>query len=330
MDAEPGAVRPVTLAVAEVLDRDGHVRWAVPIVAWPVTIGRAVDCDVVLDDVHAAARHATLAETGGGLTLEVGDTINGVSMAGRRLAALQQADLPTGAVFEVGHTRLRVRRANDALAPERPLQPDPGRSRIPVFVLGVAAIAWAAWEQWLNADPGSRLTDYLPPLVGLPLTLAVWSGFWSVGSKLVRHRFDFLPHAYIALRYSLAMSLVGLLLPLMAFSLGWTFLSRVSGLAVTAITVAMVLAHLTLILPARRRTLAAVAAVLLVAGVSLYLVRNYQLHDRVFTQLYVTTLGPPALRVAPAVAPTRFIEESRALQEVLDAHARDENEEGSP
>lgn len=318
------------LAVVEVLDRDGHARWAVPVLAWPVTIGRAVDCDVVLDDVHAAARHATLAEAGGSLTLEVGDTINGVSMAGRRLAALQKADLPPGAIFEVGHTRLRVRRANEPLAPERPLQPDPGPTRIPVFVLAVAAISWAAGEHWVNADPGSRLTDYMPPLIGLPLALAVWSGFWSVGSKLVRHRFDFLAHAHIALRYSLATSLVGLALPLMAFSLGWTFPGRVSGIAVTAVAVAMVLAHLTLILPARRRALAAAAAVLLLTGVSLYLVRNYQLHDRVFTQLYVTTLGPPALRVAPAVAPTRFIEESRALQAVLDAHAEDENEEGSP
>ena len=46
------------LAVIEVLDRDGHVRLIVPVTSWPVTIGRAIDCDVVLDDGHAAARHA--------------------------------------------------------------------------------------------------------------------------------------------------------------------------------------------------------------------------------------------------------------------------------
>ena len=52
------------LAIVEVLDRDGHARLIVPVMSWPVTIGRAIDCDVVLDDAHAAARHATLTGVG--------------------------------------------------------------------------------------------------------------------------------------------------------------------------------------------------------------------------------------------------------------------------
>ena len=87
----------------------------------------------------------------------------------------------------------------------------------------------------------------------------------------------------------------------------------------------MVLAHLTRILPSRRRVLS--------RGDGRDLRRRRlalphpQLPDArsVFSELYVTTLAPPALRLAPAVATTRFIDEARALKAVLDAHMKDED-----
>ncbi|HWH73714.1 MAG TPA: FHA domain-containing protein, partial [Methylibium sp.] len=48
------------LAMVELLDRDGSVAHRIPVRRWPVTIGRAIDCDVVLDDPHVAAHHARL------------------------------------------------------------------------------------------------------------------------------------------------------------------------------------------------------------------------------------------------------------------------------
>ena len=44
----------------EALDRDGMVRQAWRIERWPVTIGRALDNDVVLTEPHVAAHHATI------------------------------------------------------------------------------------------------------------------------------------------------------------------------------------------------------------------------------------------------------------------------------
>ena len=80
MDAHGDDERPMRLAVVEILDRDGHTRQLVPVWHWPVTIGRAIECDVVLDDPHVAARHATLADEDGQLQLQVGDTINGAQV----------------------------------------------------------------------------------------------------------------------------------------------------------------------------------------------------------------------------------------------------------
>jgi pSer/pThr/pTyr-binding forkhead associated (FHA) protein len=320
-----------------VLDRDGHVRSIVPVTSWPVTIGRAIDCDVVLDDVHVAARHATVtgagadgAGDGGALTMTVGETINGVHVGKRRIAAQQSITLTPGDVFQIGNTRLRVRLASEALAAERPLLPEPRSHVLPVVGMAAVLVLWSVAAQWLGSDPGGRYIDYLPLLIGLPIATVLWAGFWSVGSKLVRHRFDFWRHVRVMLGYSLIMQAVGAALPLAAFMFGLTFLGRIATLVGIALACAMVLAHLVLILPSYRRGLSVAMAALFAAGTSLLLIYNYQKQDRLFTQLYVTTLAPPSLRLAPAVETSTFLDEVRALKPVLDGHAKDDEDDSEP
>lgn len=344
MDADPDGsramIRPRPLAIVEVLDRDGHARSIVPVAEWPITIGRAIDCDVVLDDVHVAAHHATIdatpagdvdadgdsAEAAGALTLQVGDTVNGVQVARRRLLAKQNTELASGEIFHIGTTRLRVRRAADAVAPEQPLTKERGRGRVVTLVLFLAFAAWNVAELWLHAEPDERVLEYWPLLILLPAAIGGWSGFWSVLSRLITHRFEFWRHVRIAIGYALVISVLGLVLPLTAFALGWAFPSRVSGLVAAGVAWAMVLAHLFLILPARRRLVTIVMSVCLIGGVSIFLVRNYQVHDRLFDEAYVATLAPPALRLAPTVETRRFIDEARDLKAVLDAHAKDDDD----
>ena len=86
----------------------------------------------------------------------------------------------------------------------------------------------------------------------------------------------------------------------------------------------MILAHLTLILPTRRQVLAIGMSALFVAGVALFLTRNYQVNDRLFGELYVATLAPPVLRLASPVETSRFIDEARDLKTVLDTHVKDD------
>jgi hypothetical protein len=327
MDARRDDGQAMRLAVVEILDRDGHARQVVPVWHWPVTIGRAIDCDVVLDDPHVAARHATLADGDGDLGLHVGDSVNGARLRNKHVAAGQQVDLPSGEVFQLGGTRLRVRRASDPLAPEKALALETAGGLRSLMVLALALLAWSVAEHWLNTDPGGRLTDYLPVLVGSPVMLAVWCGFWALGSKLFHHRFEFWPHARIAVSFLLVLAVTGLLLPLAAYALSWPFLSRIAGFVGGAVLCAMVLQHLTLILPSHRRVLAMGMGAVFAASVAVMLVRNYQVNDRFFAELYVTTLAPPALRLAPTVTTERFLDESRHLKAVLDGHAGDDDSE---
>lgn len=316
---------PPVLAIVEVLDRDGRARVAVPVRRWPITIGRAIACDVVLDDPYVAAHHATLSESEGGLQAVAGETINGVWLKARRAAAGERIALAAGDVVQVGGTRLRIRRAADALAAERRWVPEASGSAGAVALLTLLFVAWTAAERWLLTDPGGRATDYLPVLIGGPLAMAVWAAFWSVGSKLVRHRFDFWSHARIALLATLGMGAAGLALPVLAFASGWSWPSRIGPIVVSAIGWSAVAGHVGRLLPGRPRTLAAVMASLFVAGLGLYAVHHYDTQDRVFPELYVATLAPPALRLAPTVTTARFVEEARALQAVLEAHAADDD-----
>lgn len=311
------------LAVVEVLDRDGHVRTAFPVWRWPVTIGRAIDCDVVLDDPHAAARHATLLDADETLSLAVGTTINGIQLKRRQLKSGEAVTLGHDEVFQIGTTRLRVRLASEHPAPERPLVPDTSHPRLQVAAMAALFLAWTAGGFWLRSDPGARVSEYLAVVLASLLMITVWIGFWSVASKIVQHSFEFARHARIALLYSLIISAASVGLPLAAYAIGWPLLSRIGLLTVGALGAAMVLAHLTLILPAYRRVLVASVVAVFVTGAGLFIVRNYQTYERPFSELYVSTLAPPAFRLVHGVSPAQFIDDSRSLKGTLDGHVRD-------
>jgi hypothetical protein len=110
-----------------------------------------------------------------------------------------------------------------------------------------------------------------------------------------------------------------------AFASGWAWPSRIGPIAVAAIAWSTVSAHLGRLLPGRPRVLAGVMASLFVVGAGLYAVRHYEARDRVFPELYVATLGPPALRLAGVVSTARFIDEAKALEAVLEAHRADDD-----
>ncbi len=52
-----------TLGLIEAHDRHGALLARAPITHWPVTVGRALDCDLVLDDPFVAPRHLRIDRT---------------------------------------------------------------------------------------------------------------------------------------------------------------------------------------------------------------------------------------------------------------------------
>lgn len=311
------------LGLVELLDRDGAVAHRVPVTRWPVTIGRALDCDVVLDDPHVAAVHATLDTADGAPLVRVGDTLNGLRLGGRTLASGEQSPLASGAEWQIGRTRLRLRLAGEVLAAELPLTVAPPVNGRRLVAGMVVLLLWVLGERWLQTDPGDPLSGYLPVLVSVPMALGVWCFLWALGSKLFARHFDFLPHLRLALGVLLASLLLEALLPLAGYALSWEWLPRSSELLMLALGCVLLHGHLSLILPTRRRALAVGFATMFVVGIGLKLALNQQRNDRWFTQQYLSTLGPPALRLAPAVTPDQFVDQARALRAPLEQRARD-------
>lgn len=313
------------LALIEVLERDGSVRRGFVVTQWPVNFGRALDNDMMIDDPHVAAHHCRIVEAaeGAGLLLQVGATRNGVQLGPRTLLEGEQVPLPTGGeVWQIGATRLRVRLAGEALEPERPL----GMAASGARPWATAAAALSLWalvliEHGIYLDPGSSLTDWLMPLLAAPAAAIGWCVVWGVASKLFQHRFEFWAHFRLLTGGLLAIVLLDIVLPVLAYGLSWEWLSRISQAAGVLVAAATLYRHAALVVPVNRLWLAGgIAACVLVGGVIVGTL-NEQRSDRLFGELYLSTLPPPVFRLSGGVPVKQFISETDELRRELDDRA---------
>lgn len=319
------------LALLELLDRDGRVRQAVEVTRWPVRVGRSLECEVVLDDPHVAAEHLLLApaDLPGRVLLRAGETLNGVRCGRLVLRRGQETVRPAGEDWWVGQTRLRVRLAGQAVPAELPL---PATGRGPLVGLGAAllgVLAWTAWTEYLQSDPGELWGPLAGALLGVLALLALWSFLWALGTKLFQHRLDYGRHLRIAATGLLASGVLAAGLGVLAFATSWVGLGRASGLAEAAVLAATVWAHLGVVLPERRHALAWAVGSALLAGLAVTAAFQYQRTGRLWSELYHTVLPPPSWRLAPAVEPQDFLQEARGMKAALDRAARERDEDPS-
>lgn len=318
---------PSPLALLELLDRDGRVRTSLPVTRWPLRVGRAFDNDLVLDDPHVAPYHAVLdVDADGQVQLLQLPSLNGSHLGRRRLAEGERAALTPGdAAWSAGLSRLRLRLAGEPLEPERPLQRAGGR--LPTVLLGLLLWGWLMVDRFIHLDPGAEAMDWLAPLLGIPVGIVGWCLAWALASKLFQHRFDFWPHLGVAVIFGLAIELVDLVMPALAASTGWSWPSRIDVGISAALALAMVWSHARLVLPNLRRALSLVAVAGYVASAGVLMALNLQKDDRWFSELYVSTLPPPALLFARPVSRETFLGESAALRGRLDRKVREVQQE---
>lgn len=351
------------LALIEWLDRDGHVLRAADVWHWPLSIGRALDNGVVLDDPHVAAHHLVIERTQAepevvdvalaepvhdsahrsdpdidrtALRLRVMQALNPVHFDGQLVNSGQQRAVPhdvppAGLVLQLGQTRLRLRLRAEVLAPEQALTLSlaPTGSRMALCAAALAALL--ALSNWIGLDPGADLTAWLPLLLGLPTLIAVWCGAWAMVSKLFQGRFDFMGHAGIALPWFLVIELVDLLLPQLAAALGWPLLWRLTG-PITALLMAWLLReHFFLVLPRARRGIGLALAALLVCWAGVTWTLNLRLHDRLDAAPYMGVLPLAGWRLGAPAKPDDLVQSMQPLRERLKARvdkaARDEPED---
>ena len=313
------SARQDRLALIEVFERDGRVGHSASVHGWPLTLGRALDNDVVLDDPFVAAHHATLApDDEGRLWMHVGDTVNGVEVDRARHKAGARVALPSGgATLQVGSLQLRLRLPAETLAAEKPL-PVLSRAHLAGPLLaGLLFLLLGLFDHWLSLDPGADAAAWLPVAVGLPIAVAGWCGLWALAAKLFQHRFDFMTHLRIVLPWLLAVELVDLLLTPLAASLGWPWLWRLVAPLQVLLGLLMLRAHLAQLLPQAQRAVSTVLAAAALAGVAISLTVTHRATDRFSRPAYMSTLPLPALNLSDTVPADELVQELAPLADRL-------------
>lgn len=334
------------LALITLHDSAGPALRTVDVHAWPLTMGRALDQQLVLDDPGVAAHHATLrTDESGQLCLQVGDTVNGVWLQGRHLQAGQSCPLPPGPChLRLGQSTLLLRLKADTLAPEQPVpvslrEAPVGTARggwLQGARLGAAALlvmAALVAKEWVALDPGVDFTDWLPALIGYPALILVWTGCWALLSKLFHHRLAFSAHLRTALLGLVVLELSNLLLVTVGASLGWPQVWRLQELAGLVLFGWLVWRHLSLLVPHFPvRTGAAVSTVVLVVG-AIIVAQNVQETDRWSEDAYMGTLPPPWLNATRSVSVEQLVDGLAPLAQELEERvqaSQDEEDQDLP
>jgi hypothetical protein len=319
---------PSMLGLLEVLDRDGQARQSLAVMQWPVSIGRALDNDLVLSDPHIAAHHGTIDSVDGQLTLAVGDTRNGLLLGRKRLAAGERATLATegeSADIALGRTHLRLRLPGHALAPELATAPDgPVARRLgPIAIAAVLLVFGTLFTTWLGTDPDGDTRAMGTALLSLVAGGAVWCTVWALLTKTFTRQARFGWHVKVFLFASVALMAISAVVPLLAYMFSWPWLSDFEYVGVIAVLAGALYFHLLAVEPARHRVLKWAAVTCALVGVLLTMWFNLQRNDQLGDELYMSHLYPPGLRVARPIATDAFVNGLTSLKPKLDSKAKE-------
>lgn len=334
VDSAPGPL----LARLDVLDAEGQTRYSQVLRADAdgcarLTVGRALDADLVLDDPQLAGHHAELFVAAQPLgRLQLLPSLNGALQGGKRCMAPAQLDWPHDGVLQLGQTRLRLRHAAGALAPEQAARPSrAARAWALGGALGLVllGLALSLFDLWLEQAPDTSWRVSALALVGIATGVVSWALAWAALNQLFQRRFPFLQHLRWTLA-ALALSwLLSHLLPGAAYA--W---SRPALLGLAQVLDALVLCALLFVQgrsvwpAAQGRWAAVLVAGLAVSGLTLLWTREHEQHW--LRPLYLSALPPPTLRLAPLRSPEALLQDAAALREELARKARLDPRTGEP
>ena len=321
-----------TLALIELLDRDGQPHRRVRVTQWPVRIGRAIDCDLVLDDPHVAAHHASLVHDEDGVHVVPAPSVNGVRFGRSQLVSGSAPVLPPNGLLTLGATTLRVRLAGEALPAEVPLATERARSRRAAWLLGLGVVAalWAAFEQWVGAAPGATGTEMTVVFLAAPLALGLWCGLWALGSKLFQRQFAFWPHLEVALFWPLVALLANALAGQLAFAFSAPLIAKAGRIAAVGAVAMLLWRHLAIVLPQRRREIGVVMLAVVLIGGGLNIAERMHLQQPPIGELYLSTLSLPQVRVARPVSADAFVKAAQPLEHSLARWAKASGGDADP
>lgn len=317
--------------IVEVLrpGRGGGVRERIRVGEAPLTIGRALDNALVLDDPHVDAHHARLVrDAEGAVVIEDLGSVNRIETRGD--GHHDRLTVAHGSTVVLGRTTLRFRDEQAIVPAAIPLHGvtvagetptrwyERGEGRLGIIA---GALAIAALDAWLVATERGAGSAVFSALLVWSAVAIVWAGAWAIAARAVLGQFRFLAHVtVVALAFS-AYALIELLDGWSAFLFpSVTVFAAIKGLALVVLLAAILAGHLasaTSLGRPQRWRIGAVAGVIVLAllGVS------DALDDEAFTAAaeFSGVIKPVATTLVPTESAQEFGRAIRDLRAEIDS-----------
>jgi len=306
---------------AEVLERNGEVRSRMRIADAPFTIGRAYDNDLIIDDPYVAPHHLRIERADDG-SLRAVDlaTRNGLYLLGPP-QRVQSAQIAPDLRVRIGHTQIRFRDTQFAVAPELEASASPRalRQAFSFYPVLIAAAALMFGDVHLSTFEQIPPAQIVASVLALLLAAFAWAGIWAFFGRLATRHANFYAHGTTTLLGISAVVLTYELSGYVAFAFSSDLASSMTPLALAAVVGTMIYRHVRLVSRSSARRVASVAAIVttLLAG-SMWLV-DYSASLTYSAELdYTPYLKAPAFRLAPPESPQEFVVRSAALRAAID------------
>lgn len=330
IEINPGLPTPTPpaqrLGLLEVLDKHGVVVNRLLVTQWPVTVGRALSADLVIDDPHIAAEHLRISELDTGFVqVQVLNTVNGVRRGyGTLMQRGMRFDWTGSDDLGLGRLRLRLRLAAAPVAPEQVLPTFAWKPVGITLALVVALAVTTLLDAWFEATSSAKFIQAAIPAMTLLLaSVGLWAGVWALATKLFTGQLQFVRHVRIVCAVLLADVLVSGLAYLLAFMFSWESLARYNGVLSAPVLGAGIFLQLMVIAPQWRKGLAALVIGVVLGGVLIWAGSNWQKNKRVSNQLYLSALFPPSWRLASAVPLEQLVTDAQSIRQRLDVRLQD-------
>jgi len=302
----------------EVLAGHGDVVSRLRVDSEEARIGRAFDNDVVVDDPHVAPHHLRIfrAEDGELVAEDLG-TLNGLF---REHGEERTQRLPLAAEpgIRIGRTILRVHDARHAVAPERLMTPPRAHARW-AGGLGAILLVGLLLIQWLDVTEKPTASLLLLPLLAFVTVLALWTGFWSMLSRIFFGQARFALQLRIAVTACIALVLWEQAADSLSFSLAWRDMAEYAGLGAWAVLAGACWAHLHAIGPRHMRAAMGLAAALIIAGAALQYLGKSESRKLFGQRATLGDLRPPAFRLVPLASADEFFRKTASAKKQVDA-----------
>lgn len=302
-----------TLAVIEVLGRNGQSVRRERLATLPAVIGRGFEADLALDDPYLAASHLMLdADEENGFTLTDLGSLNGFSITARgKQRQHTTVHIKAGDAIRLGHTQIRIWRADSVLAPEiLDKSTSDARGWITFCIWLLLAPGLMSLLTWVDATGPGRYGAVSLEFLGWAAAVLLWSGLWWLASRSAHRVTTFSAHGtvgastlFISVTALLAMNSV-----LFGFDLYQSEHGAGSAIVLGACIALGVYRHLRLISRKSRLSLFSIA---LAVAATLILPAHYTLQQGDLDQVGRMDIpGPlrlPWMRMVNGISPEEFL-----------------------